>query len=156
MNIIIEYPILLKDVNEFYDLLYDCIFSEMQMPREAMYGNKDLVNAGRKIIARDKKSGKIIGTGAVFLKTPEIGYISYIAVSKNHRKSGIGKIIMEQCERIAQKKGAIKCSLNARIEAAEFYKKIGYKVVKEQVYGFKGHNFTVFEMEKYINGKTKL
>lgn len=59
------------------------------------------------------------------------GWINYLAVHPDYQQSGIGKLIMEEAERLLHKMGCPKINLQVRsanINVIEFYKKIGYKI----------------------------
>ncbi len=150
MNVAVEAPILLADVKAFFDLLYESIFKPMNMPREAMFDNWALVNAGKKLVIKEKATGKVIATGAFYLITPEEAYVSYIAVDQAYRRLGVGRLMMEQLERLATKRGAKICTLNARMEAVAFYKRLQYQSVEEREYGFGASRHTVCHMRKSL------
>ena len=55
----------------------------------------------------------------------------FVAVDPTVQKSGFGLMIMEAVEKRAKADGKTKMILHARDYAAEFYKKIGYKLIGE-------------------------
>ena len=59
------------------------------------------------------------------------GWINYLAVHPEFQSSGIGKLIMEEAEKLLRKIGCPKINLQVRstnINVIEFYKNIGYKI----------------------------
>lgn len=70
--------------------------------------------------------GEPAGCGRVF---EENGYfvIGRIAVRKQFRNLGLGKVVMDGLEKIAMEKGAKKIRLTAQIRAKGFYKRLGYR-----------------------------
>jgi predicted GNAT family N-acyltransferase len=57
------------------------------------------------------------------------GKVERICISKSHRGTGVGRILMEKIEDTAQQEGAIKAKLNAQVQAQPFYQKLGYHTV---------------------------
>jgi predicted GNAT family N-acyltransferase len=57
------------------------------------------------------------------------GKVERICVMPSHRKSGAGKIIMNEMENVARRQGIPKLKLNAQTQAEGFYQKIGYETV---------------------------
>ncbi|MEM9141415.1 MAG: GNAT family N-acetyltransferase [Bacteroidota bacterium] len=49
-----------------------------------------------------------------------------MAILENHRKKGIGKILLTFGERLAKEEGAEVIWMNARVSAQDFYRKSGY------------------------------
>ncbi len=60
--------------------------------------------------------------------------IGRIAVIKPFRGQGIGRIIMENAERIVRNKKGTRLSLHAQERASEFYRKQGYSETGEKDY----------------------
>jgi ribosomal protein S18 acetylase RimI-like enzyme len=59
------------------------------------------------------------------------GWINYLAVHPDCQGSGIGKLIMEEAEKLLREMGCPKINLQVRstnVHIIEFYKKIGYKI----------------------------
>ena len=74
--------------------------------------------------------------------------IRSISVEEEWQGKGIGSIVLKELEKIVIEKGAKKIIIHARNNAVEFYKKNGYKVVKQSytLFGSIPH----FLMEKTI------
>jgi ribosomal protein S18 acetylase RimI-like enzyme len=59
------------------------------------------------------------------------GWINYLAVHPDHRRTGIGRRIMSEAEKLLREGGCPKINLQVRatkLEAIEFYKAIGFKI----------------------------
>jgi len=59
------------------------------------------------------------------------GWINYLAVHPDHRRSGIGNRLMEEAERLLRRAGCPKINLQVRrtnAAAIGFYEKIGFKI----------------------------
>lgn len=126
-----------KDVSEILNLLY-----QLQRPKpktslenvtfrkriDQYLGDKD-----KRIIVAEQDS-KIVGiVSMMFLtrlnRTKLELYIPELVVSEDHRRSGIGKSLMESCVKIAKKKKCFRIRLesgNQRKDAHRFYKRIGF------------------------------
>lgn len=57
------------------------------------------------------------------------GWVNYLAVAPEHRKKGLGRLLMRHVEDALQARGCPKLNIQVRSankEAIEFYRKIGY------------------------------
>ncbi len=90
---------------------------------------------------------KIIGTARLHKNNEKEGQIRYLAVEKEYQKMDIGKNLMKKIEIHAINLGLESVILNARKTAENFFKKLGYKVIR------KGH--TLFnEIEHFVMRKS--
>ena len=64
---------------------------------------------------------KIIHNGS------KVGHIEDVVVDFNHRKLGIGKLLIDYCLDIAKKEGCYKVILDCDDENIKFYEKCGFK-----------------------------
>jgi len=69
---------------------------------------------------------KIIGSARLRQLSPELGSISYVAVSPEFQNQGIGTKLMHKLIEIAQEKNLHAVKLRARINALNFYKRLGF------------------------------
>lgn len=60
-----------------------------------------------------------------------IGKIERICVLSSHRSHGLGKVVMDKIEAIAEEQGFKKLKLNAQTHAEGFYSKLGYETVSD-------------------------
>jgi ribosomal protein S18 acetylase RimI-like enzyme len=59
------------------------------------------------------------------------GWINYLAVAPEHRRRGLGRMMMREAERRLLREGCAKINLQVRAanrEAVEFYKRVGFMV----------------------------
>jgi predicted GNAT family N-acyltransferase len=73
----------------------------------------------------------LAGVGRVNLNTPDEAQVRYMAVEESFRGQGVGTAILLALEESGKQQGARRVVLNARENAAPFYKKHGYNLVGE-------------------------
>lgn len=71
-------------------------------------------------------SGVPVGTGRVFEKE-EQWYIGRLAVLRESRGKGIGRLIMEKLTAFAREKGAKRITVHAQTNVIDFYRILGYQ-----------------------------
>jgi len=73
-----------------------------------------------------EKDGKPLACGRVnyFSKT---AYLGRIAVLKEQRKEGLGRIVIEKLIEISKENGAEEITLGAQLQAVGFYEKLGFE-----------------------------
>lgn len=76
------------------------------------------------------KDGVAVGTGRVRL-VDEYGKLQRVAILKEYRQYGFGKVIILKLEELAAAQGATKAKLDAQVHAIGFYEKLGYSVQSE-------------------------
>lgn len=54
-----------------------------------------------------------------------------ICVSREYRGTGIGKLVIQKLEELAQEQKLVSAILNAQYHAKEFYEKLGYEVISD-------------------------
>ena len=77
-----------------------------------------------------------------------ISQIRYMAIKKEYSRQGYGSKLIKYLEDISYKHGIQKVFLNSRVNAVNFYKKNGYRVVEEVKPSF--GSILHFRMEKII------
>lgn len=71
------------------------------------------------------KDGEPIAAARLF-KEGEHYHCGRICILKEYRKSGVGRLIMEQLERKTMELGGTVLALSAQLAVSDFYKKCGY------------------------------
>lgn len=69
----------------------------------------------------------VVGTGRVRL-VDGYGKLQRVAILKEYRQHGFGKVIILKLEQLAAQQGATKAKLDAQVHAIGFYEKLGYSV----------------------------
>lgn len=70
--------------------------------------------------------GKACGTGRL-RETDGMGKLERICVLKDYRKYGVGRAVVENLEQIASARGIFSLKLHGQTQAAEFYRRLGYR-----------------------------
>jgi ribosomal protein S18 acetylase RimI-like enzyme len=74
---------------------------------------------------------KPLACGRLHFNAPDEAQVRFMAVEEHARGCGYGTRILDALETEARGRGARKIVLNARDNAAEFYRKRGYEVIGE-------------------------
>ncbi len=120
----IKYPKTKEEFEEYYNLRWSILREPWNQPKGS---ERDELEDKSIHIMAVNESGKIIGIGRLHKNRADEGQIRYMAVRKNYRQKGIGKMILEELHREAEKLKLRKIILNARENAVGFYEKHGYK-----------------------------
>ncbi|WP_458413130.1 GNAT family N-acetyltransferase [Schinkia sp. CFF1] len=67
-----------------------------------------------------------VGTGRIRF-IDGVGKLERICILEPYRKFGLGKIIINTLEEIAEERGALQVKLHGQTQAEGFYKKLGYR-----------------------------
>ena len=90
----------------------------------------------------------IIAVGRLHHNNSNESQIRYFAVDENFRRQGMGSYLMEDLESIAKKARRTEIILNARENAMNFYKSIGYKIIQKSYILF--DKIQHYEMKKVL------
>ena len=69
--------------------------------------------------------GEAVGTGRLRF-VGDFGKLERICITKEYRKFGLGRVIIEGLEETARQAGKTAFKLHAQVQASGFYKKLGY------------------------------
>lgn len=115
------------ELEQAYDIRKKVFVNEQGVPVENELDNYEEV--ATHIIGYDMDNIPI--ATARFRPFDEGVKIERVAVIKEQRKSGIGKVLMCFIEQVAQQSGYEKLILNAQIQAQPFYDNLGYTPIGE-------------------------
>ena len=128
--------------NEAIDLRYKEFYEKFNRSRESIFD--EIEKNSIRIVACIED--KVVGHARLFI-SDNIGEISQVAVNENYRGMKIGAGVMIGLIDLAAKEEIKKLSLDARISAIDFYKKLGFEVVSE-VFASKKTGVPHVKMEK--------
>lgn len=77
------------------------------------------------------ENGKGIGTARINFSNEEYAKIERVAVIPEYQNKGIGRQVIEACEKWIGEKGYKKIVITSQTQAAVFYEKIGYEIKPE-------------------------
>jgi len=123
-----------KDRSLGFNLRTEVFVNEQNVPIELELDEKD--NSEYTIHVGYFKDDKLIGVARLIDMDKEVIHIGRVAIDKNHRGEGIGHKLILGCEDIA--KNALNkdftIELSAQVYAENFYKKLGYNRINNNIY----------------------
>jgi len=84
-------------------------------------------------VIEDMNTGRLMGSGTLLIelkfihKCSKVGHIEDIVISKNYRKNGLGKTIVDHLSKLSEAYGCYKCILNCSRNYVGFYLKNSFK-----------------------------
>lgn len=114
-----------------WDAYYDVRFRILRQPWGQAPGSErdetdvDSYNA----MLRDD-SQRVLAVGRLHLNSPAEAQVRYMAVETDQQGKGVGRVMMEALEAEARRLGAQHVFLEAREPAVEFYRRLGYEVLR--------------------------
>lgn len=99
---------------------------EQNVPVEEELDNFDVLDGECQHVLLTKDD-VAVGTGRVRL-IEQYGKLQRVAILKEYRQYGFGKVIILKLEQLAAELGATKAKLDAQVHAIGFYEKLGYTV----------------------------
>lgn len=117
-----------------FKLRTEVFVNEQNVPKELELDEKD--NSEYTIHIGYFKDDKLIGVARLIDMDKDIIHIGRVAIDKNHRGEGIGYKLILGCEDIAKKvlNRDFNIELSAQVYAENFYKKLGYNRVNNNIY----------------------
>ncbi|WP_454968375.1 GNAT family N-acetyltransferase [Gemella sanguinis] len=123
-----------KDRSLGFNLRTEVFVNEQNVPIELELDEKD--NSEYTIHVGYFKDDKLIGVARLIDTDKEVIHIGRVAIDKNHRGEGIGHKLILGCEDIAKNvlNRDFTIELSAQVYAENFYKKLGYNRVNDNIY----------------------
>lgn len=117
-----------------FKLRTEVFVNEQNVPKELELDEKD--NSEYTIHIGYFKDDKLIGVARLIDIDKDIIHIGRVAIDKNHRGEGIGYKLILGCEDIAKNvlNRDFTIELGAQFYAENFYKKLGYNRVNDNIY----------------------
>ena len=123
-----------KDRSLGFKLRTEVFVNEQNVPKELELDEKD--NSEYTIHIGYFKDDKLIGVARLIDMDKDIIHIGRVAIDKNHRGEGIGYKLILGCEDIAKNvlNKDFTIELGAQLYAENFYKKLGYNRINNNIY----------------------
>lgn len=123
-----------KDRSLGFNLRTEVFVNEQNVPIELELDEKD--NSEHTIHIGYFNGDKLIGVARLIDMDKEVIHIGRVAIDKNHRGEGIGHKLILGCEDIAKNvlNRDFTIELSAQVYAENFYKKLGYNRVNDNIY----------------------
>lgn len=117
-----------------FKLRTEVFVNEQNVPKELELDEKD--NSEHTIHIGYFKDDKLIGVARLIDMDKDVIHIGRVAIDKNHRGEGIGHKLILGCEDIAKKvlNRDFTIELGAQFYAENFYKKLDYSRVNDNIY----------------------
>lgn len=123
-----------KDRSLGFNLRTEVFVNEQNVPIELELDEKD--NSEHTIHIGYFNGDKLIGVARLIDMDKEVIHIGRVAIDKNHRGEGIGNKLILGCEDIAKNvlNKDFTIELGAQFYAENFYKKLGYNRINNNIY----------------------
>lgn len=123
-----------KDRSLGFNLRTEVFVNEQNVPIELELDEKD--NSEHTIHIGYFNGDELIGVARLIDMDKEVIHIGRVAIDKNHRGEGIGHKLILGCEDIAKNviNRDFTIELSAQVYAENFYKKLGYNRVNDNIY----------------------
>ena len=124
-----------EEKNLAFELRKEIFVKEQNVPIDLELDDKDNLETTVHVGLFDNKI--LIGVARILDIDTDHIHIGRVAIVKNYRGRGLGKNIILGCHDIIKKLSAldiIVCELSAQIHAENFYKKLGYERVNNEIY----------------------
>jgi N-acetylglutamate synthase-like GNAT family acetyltransferase len=145
--LIVRIPKTAQEWEQYYQLRY----TVLREPWGQLKGSEVLKDEDQSdhVMVIDDETHEIVGVARMQTNTPTQGQVRCVAVAPHVQGRGVGKLLMNYLEELAQQKGIKEIILDARENAVKFYLSIGYKIFEESylLFGVIQH----WKMRKEIN-----
>lgn len=111
---------------EYYELRWEVLRAPWRQPRGS---ERDEFESTADHVAVYTSAGRLVGVGRLHLDNRREAQIRYMACREGFRRRGVGSLLIAELEAIARRRGVEQIELNGRVEAVEFYERVGYQVV---------------------------
>lgn len=127
--LIIKIPNTSTEWEQYYALRFTVLREPWGQPKGSEI-LKDEEQADHAMVV-NTETNEIVGVARMQINSPTQGQVRCVAVSPPIQGKGVGKLLMNYLEGVAQQKGLTEIILDARENAIKFYLSIDYKVYEE-------------------------
>ncbi len=111
------------DLEAGYKLRRDVFEVEQNIPRPL---DRDPYDYNADHVVAFDENGRCVGTGRVVRVDQRTAQIGRMAVAADQRKHGVGALVLEALQRMAQMRGISEVTVNSQLPAEAFYRNRGY------------------------------
>jgi predicted GNAT family N-acyltransferase len=111
----------------YYNLRYSILREPLGQPKGSERNEGDLDGVHFALF----ENNKIQAIARLDQAEPNVSQVRFVAVASDQHGKGYGKAIMVETENYSKAHGNIKMVLQARKNAVDFYKKLGYQLIEK-------------------------
>ena len=123
MAYLVRFASSVQDLDAGYALRRDVFETEQNIPRPLDRDPFD--DSADHVVAFDEQ-GKCVGTGRIVRMDSRTAQVGRMAVAKDVRKHGIGALVLEALERMAEMRGLSDLVVASQLPAESFYRNRGF------------------------------
>jgi predicted GNAT family N-acyltransferase len=123
MPYLVRFASTTQDLDAGYALRRDVFETEQNIPRPL---DRDPFDYSADHVVALDEGGRCVGTGRLVRLDARTAQIGRVAVSAEHRKHGVGALVVEALERMAAMRGIGEIVLNSLLPSEPFFAKRGY------------------------------
>jgi predicted GNAT family N-acyltransferase len=113
------------------DIRKKVFVEEQQVPLELEMDEYDTISPNvHHVLIQD--NGEYVATGRIIYYDDDTAKMQRIAVIKEYRAKGFGRVLMIAMEKLAMELGMHNAVLDAQCQAESFYTKQGYEVISKE------------------------
>lgn len=116
-------------LEQAYDVRYAVFVDEQGVPRELEVDEFD-EHATHFVIFEN--AGTAVGTARLRMPKDGVAKPERVAVRKDYRGEGLGRVLMKAIESEAREQGCSRAVLHAQTAVEEFYRTLGYETVSDE------------------------
>ena len=137
-------PQSIEDLNAYYQLRWKILRKPLGFEEGSEKDNLEDISVHRAI----KKDNELIAVGRLHFIDGKTSQIRYMGVEEGFQKKGLGKLMVDEFEKVSMRRNILKIILYSRESAIKFYEKLGFTTIKK-AHRLKGVQH--FLMEKNLN-----
>lgn len=113
-----------------YDVRHDVFIEEQDVDEEIEMDGRD--DEATHFVVYDTADDRPVGTARLRYEDDGSGKAERVAVLREYRGRGVGRLVMEHVESEARENGCPNVHLNAQTAVEGFYERLGYETVGEE------------------------
>jgi N-acetylglutamate synthase-like GNAT family acetyltransferase len=123
----------IPETSQEWEQYYQLRFTVLREPWGQLKGSEVLQDEDQAdhVMVIDSENNQIVGVARMQTNTPTQGQVRCVAVAPQMQGRGVGKLVMNYLEELAQQKGIQEIILDARENAVKFYLSIGYEIFED-------------------------